>query len=67
MSLINKVIFRNFKNEITKDNSKENESKLNVKLYPGFQQSMEEIRFKKNDEEMTGWFLKQKFFAKAIN
>ena len=54
-------------NGTTKDISKENESKLKVKLYPGFQQSMEDIRFKKNDEEIYGWILKQKLFAKAIN
>ena len=95
MSLINKIIFRNFKNEIIKssirmvsvsskiffskklgsfeangtikDISKENESKLKVKLYPGFQQSMEDIRFKTNDEEIYGWILKHKLLPSAIN
>ena len=53
--------------------SKENvSSKLKVRLYPGFQQSVEEMHLKKSkeDEEIYGWVLKKKLlfpFTKLIN
>jgi hypothetical protein len=85
MSLLGKIIFRNFKNEIIKSSKRmlnvsmvklsekkkgnyetidvfksgfnPQESKLKVKLYPGFQQSSEEIYSKnsKEDEGTYGW------------
>ena len=80
MSLLIKIIFRNFSKKSLSNNSQsrlisatsrtfsgdikdnsfkiaQKESKIKVKLYPGFQQSVEEIRYDKlkNEEEKFGW------------